>query len=82
MAIKTHEDSEICSDCLLYLCNGDEPHDDDPQHPWDGVGNNTEWSSFSCTEEEPETYFSWRPCDNCRRPLGGDRTKGTLISYK
>ena len=30
-------------------------------------------SNLSSQEEQPETYFSKRPCDCCDRPLGGDR---------
>ena len=31
-------------------------------------------SNLSCAATgDCEPYFSWRPCDCCRRPLGGDR---------
>lgn len=80
MKMKLNEDCDICVDCLMYLVNGDEPHDDDTRYPFDGTGNNTEWFSFSLKDSEP--FFSHRPCDNCSRPLGGNRYNGDLISYK
>lgn len=80
MKLETMEDAAICTDCLMYLCNGDVPHDDDPRHPWEGVGDNTPWFSF-WHKEDGESFFSWHRCDNCERPLGGDRHEGTLIRY-
>ena len=29
--------------------------------------------TFSPIEQESEPYFSWRPCEVCNSPLGGDR---------
>lgn len=28
-------------------------------------------------DSDSEPYFSWRPCDCCNRPLGGDRYPAT-----
>ena len=80
MKIEINEDCSICTDCLLYLVNGEEPHNEDPQHPFDGTGNNTKYFSFSLKSEE--TFFSHTRCDNCLRPLAGDRHNGDLIAYK
>ena len=33
-----------------------------------------------CSAEE--SYFSWAPCDYCRRPLGGDRHPATAWKFQ
>jgi hypothetical protein len=42
-------------------------------HNYDGECTNEECIHDSNGDFEPQSYFSWSPCDVCRRPLGGDR---------
>jgi hypothetical protein len=64
---------EGCTDCVLYLANGDVPDEDSGWSP-EAVERN--WKGYNvCVagDENSEEYFSWRPCEVCGSKLGGNR---------
>lgn len=71
---KTYE-LEGCTDCVMYLANGDVPEDD---NGWSPEAVEASWPSATyhlCAagDENSEEYFSWRACDVCGSRLGGNR---------
>lgn len=67
---------EGCSDCIMYLANGELPADDD-NNEWPGPDAIARiWEGYElCVagDENSEEYFSHLECDVCRSRLGGNR---------
>ena len=66
------EELMACTDCLLYVANGDEPEDRDIEndirtHP--GVPS----GYLSCGDSENDDEFSYARCECCGSKLGGSR---------
>ena len=62
----------ICTDCACWHANADTSGIDnslDEKRVRQGLG--VRGMIVAVTGED--SYFSWRNCDACRRPLGGDR---------
>ncbi len=66
-------DLQVCSDCLLFIANGDAPADDNPSHPWVYDGPEDEGYHVHAGDTDRDAGFSWRRCDTCHSGLGGDR---------
>lgn len=65
---------EGCTDCIMYLANGEVPEDD--ENPWKPEDVDSRWQGWNvCVagDEKTEEYFSWQPCDVCGSRLGGNR---------
>lgn len=83
--MKTPTTIDICVDCLFYLANGDIPEDrtdlPDILAPLDVTLGATDCEL--CIDGEQtmgpcEPWFSWRTCEACGSPLGGNRVHATL----
>lgn len=64
------EEIAVCSDCIMLIANGDLPPDTDEETDAlliDGT--------VGVMYDGEELGFSWRPCECCKRKLGGDRFK-------
>jgi hypothetical protein len=75
MPLKSY-DIEGCTDCIMFLANGEEP--DDNAAGWDASAIEANWPSATynlCVggDETTEEHFSWRACDCCGSRLGGNR---------
>lgn len=87
-----HDYTELsaCSDCLLYVANGDENPTSDingwsaetVNERWEGYSLGVGWKDSADHEGNvnDDLGFSWRPCDCCGSKLGGDRFK--LYAYR
>lgn len=69
-------DLEACTDCVMFLANGEEP-DDNPDN-WSADNIEANWPSATYQlavggNETTEEYFSWRACGCCGSRLGGNR---------
>ena len=65
---------EGCTDCIMYLANGELPEDN--PGGWTPEAVEANWKGYHvCVagDENSETSFSWQPCDVCGSALGGDR---------
>lgn len=63
-----------CVDCVVWLANGEEPHDNPDGWSPDQIEAN--WAGYQVVvggDESTEYEFSWQPCDVCGSRLGGDR---------
>jgi len=73
----------ICTDCLLFIVNGDLPEDEtraadlpaDIERNWPPP-----WNIAPACDDDCASWFSWRACECCGSRLGGDRHKA--IAYK
>jgi hypothetical protein len=80
-----------CSDCRLFIANGDQPEDDDTlpariDAEWSvsdetcdqyGAVRGSLW--FDIVDGGEHVGFSWKPCECCGSHLGGDRYSLTAI---
>jgi hypothetical protein len=65
---------EGCTDCVMYLANGEVPEDN--VDGWSAEAVDAKWQGYHlCVagEEDSEEYFSWQPCGVCGSTLGGNR---------
>ena len=84
--VETFGPVAICTDCLMFAANGWESDEPIPPELTDNPDARAGWrleAGGRCehcqgADDECESWFSWSPCDYCRRPLGGDRSHGTL----
>lgn len=67
-------DAAICQCCLLTAYGADETcyHFTPEDHP-DGLCGDEPMTTVIATIGYAEPYFSWRWCDLCGSPTGGDR---------
>ena len=65
---------EGCTDCIMYLANGEVP--DESESGWTPGAIERNWPGYHVTvagDENSEEHFSWRPCGVCGSTLGGNR---------
>jgi len=65
-------DGYVCTDCALYIANGDVA---EPDPSWSADNISGDWAISSDHGEE----FSWSPCDACGSTLGGARMGAFLM---
>lgn len=66
----------ICTDCAMFHANGETPVelDEDGTAAWlESLDDSGHWVV------EDDEGFSWRSCDSCRSPLGGDRFGASIL---
>lgn len=80
-----HINIDICTDCALFIANGDVPDDNgwdpgDIERTWpDSEGWQISIGYMHADDEGHEdtgaddTEFTWRPCEGCGSRLGGSR---------
>ena len=64
-------DFDACTDCLLFVANGDLPEDRE-----DFVKDFEHWTEgfYMCLgDNDGDSNFSWSRCECCGSRLGGDR---------
>ena len=71
----------ICSDCVLLIANGEtgngvETDERIADAQYRKLGTDARWLCLTGTDQ-PE--FSWKDCDGCGDPLGGDRSDACII---
>lgn len=69
-----------CTDCALFVANGDLPeNDDDAQRITDAV---TKWfdEGYHLATGDQDFGFSWQHCQVCKSHLGGDRQMVVAMS--
>ena len=73
---------DVCTDCLMFLANGDVPEDnphnwspDDIDRQWPQRPGERTWIALGDSEQ----HFSWRRCEGCGSSLGGDRHPATVF---
>jgi hypothetical protein len=86
----------VCVDCMLLICNGDDPSDEQDHHERDDararLDNDPITPGWIFTESEQEIFdnggevsddlgFSWSRCDYCLSRLGGDRFRATAWMF-
>lgn len=86
---ETIDDLWVCSDCVMFLANGDFPEYRDETMYADCIDAiwppEEGWSlcvDFPRDGEEEDTCyneFSWSSCDCCGSTLGGSRYRATAI---
>ena len=63
-----------CTDCLMWVANGDEPEGDTE---WNAYKIDAIWPpkqfDLACGDTENDHDFSWSPCECCGSRLGGSR---------
>jgi hypothetical protein len=65
---------EGCTDCIMYLANGELPEED--VNGWSPEAVERKWKGYQVVvagDENSEENFSWQPCDVCGSTLGGNR---------
>jgi len=64
-----------CTDCLLFIANGDIPEDNGNDWSLDHI--EAIWPStqydLACGDSENDHDFSWSQCECCGSRLGGSR---------
>ncbi len=78
----THDDLQVCSDCLMMIANGDSSGMDAVTlHEVErGMARLCEDGGHLVVgDSDLDQGFSWRRCDCCDRHLGGDRFHCVLI---
>ena len=79
----TNIEATICTDCALWHANGDLsgldnlPEAEAAERREAIIGADTD--GYVVVVDDGEASFSWRSCDLCRTPLGGDRLDATFI---
>ena len=78
-----HEIS-ACTDCLLYVANGDVPYDN--SDGWSESAIYSRWPTdqfdLACGDNEHNDEFSWQPCECCGSRLGGSRHSLVALERK
>lgn len=79
--VKVVNELMACTDCMLYVANGDLPEDDTGQLE-EAIG---EWLDLSvhqhlvCGDSDKDEDFSWHQCECCGSKLGGSRHQLVLL---
>ena len=75
-ALETHLDNDLhgaaCVTCYVAIANGVSELDADDAAAY-LAGVDRDGGGVWFTSHDGDAWFSWTPCDICRRPLGGDR---------
>jgi hypothetical protein len=73
-----------CTDCLMFIANGDEPEDNGNQWSADNIARH--WPPYQynlcCGDSDNDDDFSWQPCECCGSRLGGSRHEIVAIETK
>lgn len=72
-------DVSICTDCAIWHANGDTSGIDCEQREQRVKSAPGVPAGYSVAVTGDDNYFSWRNCDTCRAPLGGDRIDAVLL---
>jgi hypothetical protein len=64
---------EGCTDCVMWLANGELPPDESDWAPEAVERNWPDHHLCVAGDENSEEYFSWSPCEVCGSRLGGNR---------
>jgi hypothetical protein len=61
----------VCTDCVMYIANGELPDDG----PWKSKHFERNWADFNVVngDSDKDEEFSWHACDGCDSKLGGAR---------
>jgi hypothetical protein len=76
---KVTKEGWVCTDCILYIANGELPTDSTPERDkqtQDGVARMAGPKGHVCAagdDAHPSKEFSWRSCDCCDDGKGGNR---------
>jgi len=65
-----YEAIAVCTDCINLIANGDLPPDTDPETNQILVDG-----TIGLMYDGEELGFDYKPCEACKRKLGGDRFK-------
>jgi hypothetical protein len=77
-------DIEVCTDCILLIANGEttdgdgiaaDKHAKRMEAVWGIPVDITLGGRDDIEDDDP--HFSWKPCEGCGSPLGGDRYAAT-----
>lgn len=63
----------VCSDCYYYNEMGWDEREIGRPLPEPAPMSLIPDEELSPVDDEPESHFSWHPCDGCGNTLGGDR---------
>lgn len=73
------DDLMVCTDCALFLANG-EVEEPDPDWPGpDAIEAN--WPDHDIALGDDSDEFSWSACDACGSRLGGARHAAVAIEH-
>ena len=87
---------EACSDCVLFIANGDVPEGredigEDIEREWPLVASDDTCDAFKAVRGtlrnhiflgDEELGFSWRECECCGSGLGGDRHEMVVLTVR
>lgn len=73
----------ICTECLIWVCNGDASGMDEGTESRvcdAALDERGHWVDASHEgDSDAEGWFSWKPCDRCHSRLGGQRFHAALL---
>jgi hypothetical protein len=86
MAKLITKDLAVCGDCLAYIANG--TTEDAAIDAICAKGRIDTLAYYEVTQgtlvaagaEDEEGFFSWRECDCCKRPQGGNRYMAGILA--
>jgi hypothetical protein len=81
MAVITHDNLSVCTDCTMMIANGELGQGDEAAEAVHVAAMVTLWGEGSAgvmslvlnCDDDCEGHFSWQRCDGCGSTLGGDR---------
>lgn len=74
-----HSEISVCSDCAMFIANGELPEEDGNKLISAIESNWKDLSGQIVLGDNDTEEFSWSPCECCGSSLGGNRFSATVL---